>query len=108
MHIRFYCFNIFLGLIEDIAPTYNSCPACNMDKDTPVLLGYPRTTIVCVWKIMNLKWKLQDMEKKETKLSIAFYFLNLGKKHHALHWLFTFEICCFSFGPGGELVGTKA
>lgn len=44
------------------------------------------------------------MEKKEAKWNRATYFLNLGKKHHTLHWLFSFEICCFSSRPEGELV----
>lgn len=47
------------------------------------------------------------MEKKEAKPNSAIYFLNLGKKHHALRW-FSFEICCFNFRPEGELVGMKA
>lgn len=44
------------------------------------------------------------MEKKEAKLNSAICFLNLDKKHHVLCWLFTFEICCFSFSPRAEPV----
>ena len=101
-------FSIFLGLIKDIASTYNSYLAYNMDKDTPVLLGYPRSTIIWVWKILNFTWGRQEMEKREAKLNSAVYFLTLGKKHQVLRWLFSFEICSFNFRPEGELVGTKA
>lgn len=78
-----------------------------MDKDTPVFLGSPRSPISWVWTILNFKWGLQDTEKKAAQLNSAIYFLNLGKKHHALRWLLSFEICCFNFRPEGELVGPK-